>query len=107
MIQIYVNLCVHWVLLVILITTEVVLLIVINGMGSYFTRKMIKEFVCLTVRMERLLIGTIDIVKLIQKIVLLVNMEIMEIIHVLLFVLNNSITLVIPQLNYAYQLAPI
>jgi len=69
MIQIYVNLCVHWVLLVILITTEVVLLIVINGMGSYFTRKMTKEFVCHTVRMERLLIGTIDIAKLIQKIV--------------------------------------
>ena len=89
MLQIYANLYVHWVLSVTQTTTEVVSLIVINGMMLYFTHKMIREFVCLTVRMVRLLIGTIDIAKQIQKIVWLVSMGMMLTIHVLLSVLSN------------------
>jgi hypothetical protein len=70
-------------------TIEAVWRTVTNGIKSFIIRKMIKDFVCHTVRTGPLPIGTTGIVRLIRSIVWLESMAVMRTTLVLPYVRNT------------------
>ncbi len=82
----YVKNCAHWVHLEIRTITEAVWLTVTNGMLWYFTLKTTSESVCHIARMAHFPVGTIDIARQFQQIVLLDSTAVIATTHVWLCV---------------------